>query len=285
MSAVLGMLALSLCSGLTAAWFGNRGGEADHAQKPPAPAATNGLTIPKDHPRIWWSPERLEQGRRWLAKTHLQPRADNVWDNALCYVLTRQKAYARPVITAMLAYQIPEERLRQESVDLYRWNDWFPVVFDWTYGAMTPDERQKPIEKYKGYVDGIRNKPWGGPKMPASNYYWGYFRNELNWAIATYHENPMAQTFLEHALSTRWQDSFLPFAAEQAKGGVPAEGTQYGRYMLQYPVVPFTTVRRLGRDLFRETHFYKEATLWLIYATTPGAQGGCGQAYLSVVSL
>src|SRR5436305_15122503 len=74
MSAVLGMLALSLCSGLTAAWFGNRGGEADHAQKPPAPAATNGLTIPKDHPRIWWAPARLEQGSRWPAENSRRPR-------------------------------------------------------------------------------------------------------------------------------------------------------------------------------------------------------------------
>ena len=271
MSTGLGMLALSLCSGLTSAWFGNSGSEADQAQKPSAPVATKGLTIPKDHPRIWWSPERLERGRRWLARTHLKPRVENVWDNALCYVLTRQKAYARPVINAMLAYQIPEERLRQESVDLYRWNDWFPVVFDWTYGAMTPDERQKLIEKYNGYVDAIRNKPWGGPKMPASNYYWGYLRNELNWALATYHETPKAQAFLEHALTTRWQNSFLPFAAEQARGGVPAEGTQYGRYMLQYPVVPFTTLRLLGRDLFQETNFYKEAVFWLIYSTTPAA--------------
>src|SRR5262249_40612360 len=127
-------------------------------------------------------------------------------------------------------------------------------------------------------------KRWGDGRMPANNYYWGYLRNELNWAIATYHENPMARTFLEHALVTRWQNSFLPFAAAEARGGVPAEGTQYGRYMLHYPVVPFTTMRLLGRDLFRETDFYKEAVFYMIYGTTPAptACKGSGKLYYQV---
>jgi Heparinase II/III-like protein len=238
-------------------------------QTPPPLLEGKGLAIPKAHPRIWWSRERLARARSWLARHRLQPRSDNAWDNGLCYVVTRQPQYARVVIKLMLAFEIPEERLEQVSVDYYRWNDWFPVLFDWTYDAMTEEQRRKLIQRYNHYVEVTSKKPWGGPTMPTNNYYWGYFRNELNWAIATYYESPMARSFLEHALTTRWQKSFTPFAASQARGGVPSEGTQYGRYMLQYPVVPFTTMRLLGRDLFRETDFYRDAIFYMIYGTTP----------------
>ncbi len=87
----------------------------------------------------------------------------------------------------------------------------------------------------------MMTKGWGGPGMESSNYYWGYLRNELNWGIATYYENSMAQTFLNDALVTRWQNGVLPYFAGPDKGGVPPEGSAYGPVMLSYPVVPFTT--------------------------------------------
>jgi hypothetical protein len=111
--------------------------------------------------------------------------------------------------------------------------------------------------------------------MPSSNYYWGVFRNELNWGIATYYENPMAQTFLTDALVTRWQNSFLPYASSgDGRGGVADEGSAYGQVMDSYPMVPFETSKLLGRDLFTETNFYKEALFQTIYATTPAPTGG-----------
>jgi hypothetical protein len=106
--------------------------------------------------------------------------------------------------------------------------------------------------------------------MPANNYFWGYLRNELNWAVASYYENPMADTFLNDALVTRWQNAFVPYANSDGKGGTPGEGSQYGRYLLEYPTVPFTTAGLLGRDLYAETNFYREALYNLIYATSIG---------------
>src|SRR5436305_2794305 len=101
--------------------------------------------------------------------------------------------------------------------------------------------------------------------MEASNVYWGYLRNELNWGIATYGENPMAGQFLDFALKTRWADSFLPYAGPggQGAGGVPQEGSQYGRYMLQYPLIPFATAAQMGRQLYDETPFFKAAVFYL----------------------
>src|SRR5207245_2134035 len=103
--------------------------------------------------------------------------------------------------------------------------------------ALTPAQRQTFMDRYNHYAEAMMEKPWGGPTMAGDNYYWGYLRNELNWGIASYYENPMAQTFLQDALVTRWQQSFLPYAASgSGLGGLAPEGAQYGRYMLGYPV-------------------------------------------------
>jgi hypothetical protein len=235
------------------------------ADQPPSKS----LTIPRTHPRLWWSKDRLALAKKWYAKNPFTPKNNDPLANALRYVLTGEGASAQAAIKVLMSFSIPDERLRQVSVDYYRWAGWVPVVYDWTFNALTPDQRKSFMAHYNHYVDVIRQKPWGGVGMEGNNYYWGYLRNELNWAIATYHENPKAKTFLTHALETRWKKSFLPWAAGPGRGGVPPEGWQYGRYLLAYPLVPFISSRLLGRDLYNETNFFREATFHLIYATTP----------------
>src|SRR5262249_35159949 len=118
-------------------------------------------------------------------------------------------------------------------------------------------------------------KSWGGPQMPGNNYYWGYTRNELEWGIATYGENASAKSILDDALVTRWQGSFLPYAAGTGKvdgrGGVPLEGAQYGAYLAGYPTFPFASANLYGRSLYDETDFFKGTVFYLLYATMPAA--------------
>ena len=66
------------------------------------------------------------------------------------------------------------------------------------------------------------------------NYYWGYWRSALDWAITSAQDgNPLATTFLNDALITRWQNSFLPYAAGgRGRGGVAAEGSILSRSVL-----------------------------------------------------
>lgn len=242
-----------------------------------APAAPKKLTIPRTHPRIWWTPERIAQAKKIYAMYAFEPRKDQPWENAFCYVVTGNRKYAQAAIALMEGFVIPEKQLEGVASDQYRWNDWFPVVYDWTYDVMTAKQRKTLMDRYTHYVDVIQQKPWGGPGHETSNYYWGYFRNEFNWGIATYYEEPNAQTFLDHALITRWEKSFLPYAGSNGRGGVAVEGSQYGPYMLAYPVVPFVTARLLGRDLQAETNFFREAVYDLIYATTPAPTVRKGQ--------
>jgi hypothetical protein len=229
-----------------------------------------GLTIPSEHPRLWWDAEREARAEAWYASNPFSPPADDAWGNALRYRITGDAANARAAISRMMAFRVPDNDLNGTKSDTYRWEDWVPVVYDWCYDQMTPAERAEFTDRYNYYAQTMMGKLWGGPGGPGNNYFWGYLRNEFNWAVASWGENPMAETFLNDALVTRWQDSFVPYAASDARGGTPPEGSQYGRYLLQYPVVPFTSAGLMGRDLFGETNFYREALYNLVYATSNG---------------
>ncbi len=231
------------------------------------------LAIPTGHPRLWWNAARLTRARQWYAANPFTPSSGAAFGNALRYVLTGEQAYARNAIAALMSFTISDAELKGVASDNYRWNDWVPVVFDWTYDAMTAQERQDFIARYNRYVDIMRQKSWGGTWQPSGNYYWGYWRNEFNWAVASFYHNPDAQKFLDYALTTRWTQSFVPWAAGPGRGGVPHEGSQYGRYMLGYPVIPLVSAELMGRSLFSETAFHRDAILYLIYTTVQSPSG------------
>jgi hypothetical protein len=226
------------------------------------------FTIPAEHARIWWTPQRLAEARQWYYENDFTVDMGDPWSTAFAYVITQDVTYARATIDRLMNFEISESELNGVASDNYRWNDWVPVAYDWTYNAMTADERTTFMDRYNHYVSVLNDHDWGGPGMDANNYFWGYFRNELNWAIATYYENPLAGQFLENALVTRW-GSFLEYANDEAVGGVAGEGSQYGRYMLSYPMTAMVSMDNFGRDLFSETNFFKEAVFNLIYSTTP----------------
>jgi len=249
-----------------------------------APAgAQQGMTIPSSHPRLWWTSARISQAQTWYASHPFTPDSSDALGNAFRYICTGETSYAQTAINLLMNFTISQSELDGTASDNYRWNDWVPLVFDWCYNQMTPTQRQTFMDRYNGYVNIIRQKSWGGPGMPASNYYTGYFRNELNWAIATWYESGMASTFLDWAMVTRWQNAFLPYCLTgTGLGGIPAEGTQYGRYMVGYPVCPLMTAKLCGRDMYNETNFYKEAFFYFVYASSTGPvynKGGASQYY------
>ncbi|HZL36087.1 MAG TPA: hypothetical protein VFC78_12295, partial [Tepidisphaeraceae bacterium] len=236
------------------------------------PPTYDGLTIPVAHARLWWTPARLQQAKVWYAANPFTPRANDPMNNALAYVLTGNTAYAQNAINSLMNFTIRQSELDSAAASNdYRWNDWVPVVFDWCHDQMTAAQQSTFIARYNGYVYTIMRKSWGGPTMPSNNYFWGYLRNELNWGIATYYEDTVdAQAFINDALVTRYENSFVPWAASTGRGGVAVEGSEYGRYLLEYSTVPFATAALLGQDLYSKTNFYKEAVYNLIYGTTPG---------------
>ena len=225
------------------------------------------LNIPTQHPRIWFTPERLAAARAWYSPSRFRQRRDDYAGYAFRHLMRRDTAAARTAIG--WAMNLVFDTSRTSSNEARWFGESAILIYDWAHDQFTAAERETFVQRWNGYVAALAKKSWGGPEMPQSNYFWGYFRNELLWAIATYHENPMAQAILEHAMSVRWQKSFLPHAAGPARGGVPLEGSQYGRYLLQYACTPLMTAHLAGRAMFDETAFFREALYWLIHATTP----------------
>ena len=226
------------------------------------------LVIPKARPRLWWNAERLERARRWYARNRFSPRDDRPVDLALHHVLTREARSARTLIDWVMdmAFEVGGV-----ASDKARWHGEAVILaYDWCYDQMTAAERATLIPRWNGYIETLDAKSWGGPGMEANNYFLGYFRNALEWGIATFHENPRAAAILDRALTARWRDAFLPWAAGPGKGGIPHEGSQYGRLALSYFTIPFVTARLLGRDMWKETPYFQELIYYFIYSLTPG---------------
>jgi hypothetical protein len=234
-------------------------------------ARSDGLVIPRGHPRVWFNddPQRIAQAQAYYAQHPLNPSSTDGLGNALVYVLTGDTTAAQNAVTALMNFTISEGELQSVASDNYRWSDWVPVTYDWVHDAMTPDQIQTFTDRYNYYTSTVINKSWGGPGMPDNNFFWGYFENELNWAIASYYDNPMAQTFLDDALITRWQNNFVPWTNGPGRGGVEKEGTEYGKVDLSYPSLALTTAALMGGDQYTSTNFYKEAIFNQIYATSP----------------
>lgn len=235
---------------------------------PAAAPSAFGLNIPAARPRLWWTPERLAAARGWYSRNQPAIRRDDYLGFAFRYLMKGDTGAARTAIAGAASLAFDTSRTSSNEARWY--GEAAILIFDWCYDQFPPAEREAFIQRWNGYLEALRHKSWGGLEMPQSNYFWGYLRNELEWGIATYHENPAAPTFLEHALKMRWQGSFLPHAGGPARGGMPLEGSQYGRYLLQYASVPLMTAHLAGRPVFTETKFFREALFWLLYATLPG---------------
>ncbi|MFN7939524.1 MAG: malectin domain-containing carbohydrate-binding protein [Bryobacteraceae bacterium] len=241
-----------------------------------AQAQTAGLDIPAAHPRLWFTPGRLAQARAWYASNPFTPSSSDYIGQAFRYLMTGETQYARSAIAHAVSVTAPD--LAANSPDPYtgvasdtaRWEGEIVILtYDWCYDQMTPAERTTVRDRWNFYINNLRQKPWGGPTMPQSNYYWGYLRNEFEWAIATWGESAMAETFLNHALSTRWQNSFVPHALTGGLGGVFQEGSGYGRALAEYSTVPLISSALMGRDLTAESSYFRDAVFYMIYATPP----------------
>ncbi len=232
-------------------------------------ASSTALDIPTGHPRLWWTPARLTAAKAWAHSNPFTPSSDDPLELSLDYVLNGNAASARNAINQLMNLDIP---LSGTASDPFRWyGEWAIVTYDWCYDQMTDAERATILSRWNGAVAHWNGASWGAVGMEADNYYWGYLRNSLLWGMATFGENPQAQGFIDAALKTRYNNSFLPYAAKDGRGGVSTEGTEYGRYMFDYPVIAFGSADDSGRKAFSETNFYCEAVYYMIYSTSPAS--------------
>ena len=125
-----------------------------------------------------------------------------------------------------------------------------------------------------GYVDAARFLSWGGTTMPFSNFFWGYWRNDIEWGVISSGESMYSADLLADGLATRWPIALTLFAGTgdftgaSQKGGVWTESSQYGGESYTYQGMPLLLCQRYGRDLSLETNWYREAGMFSVYNAT-----------------
>jgi hypothetical protein len=245
-------------------------------------SATNGLVIPTTRPRLWFTASNIEAARDRYAASPFTPYTpvnddQDALENATAAILTRNATNANTWARNAIAWGLAQTQaivMSGVASDNARWiGETIVLIYDWCYPWMTAGERATYLSATNTWINYWRQQSWGGPNMPENNYHWGYLRDELEWAITTYEENvSMAGTFLTDAFTTRLQNNVYPAAASGGlRGGVGREGSQYGVYINSYAHVPWLSSYLMGRDLFSETDYWREAAYANIYTTTPAA--------------
>jgi hypothetical protein len=245
---------------------------------------THGLHVPPTHPRLWFDGPRLARARAHYAANPFAPSSGaeevlalqraargllNAGDPADQRVQCRAALDWAMARTAAMAASIADTASQRDAA---RWNGEAIIAsFDWCHPHLTPAEEAAFVADTNAWVRFWPEQPYGGVPMYQNNYYWGFVRNQIMWAIASYEDNTaVAEALLDDALVARLENNFHPLAAHPqiGRGGVVQEGTQYGPYLVGYSVIPFATASLLGRDLREESNFWKEAVYGFVYSTT-----------------
>ncbi|HXU65422.1 MAG TPA: hypothetical protein VN962_27165 [Polyangia bacterium] len=234
-----------------------------------APAWTPpAFTVPAARPRLWWTPERLARAKAFVQRTKFAARDDDPTGQAILYLTTGDKSEGRRAVDWLMKLEVSTSGVASDGA---RWfGEDAMLVFDWCHDLLTPQQLQTLTDRWNVTLDTLNKKSWGNGEMPANNYFWGYTRNDLEWGLATAHDNPRAAGILDEGLRNRFGRDFVAYGAREGRGGVLTEGTQYGQYILGYATVPLVSMSHLGVNMWDATTFFRDAVYYLIYATTPG---------------
>ncbi|HEX8027744.1 MAG TPA: hypothetical protein VF491_04740, partial [Vicinamibacterales bacterium] len=213
----------------------------------------------------------MARARAWYRSHQFQPASDDTAGFAFVCVVAGEAEACEKAITLAMNQQCRNAACNSANPEVgvasddARWEgENVILVYDWLYERLTPVQRATLIARWNTYFHNIRQHTWGGPEQVQSNFNWGYMRNEIDWGIATWGENPDAPVNLQHGLRVRWQDNAVPHFRAEGRGGVMQEGSAYGSALGQYSVVPFLSAQLLGRDVYRETNFFREAVFYVL---------------------
>jgi hypothetical protein len=244
------------------------------------------LNIPSTHPRILFtSATDLSRARTWYASNATTPSAGSAIDQAYVGLMTQNATNCRNAINLVLNnanYQLAAtlaDPLVVASDGARSIGEEAMVTYDWCHAHFTASERATFKTRWNDWVTILNAKPWGGRGMEDNNYYWGYMRNSMLMGLATWGENTVAgvdkaREFLMHGYATRFLDWLVSYYPHELAGGVPPEGTAYGRVMFDYHLLPFLTLRNLGEDPFNRVRFWKESIYYTAYSMTPAKTAG-----------
>jgi hypothetical protein len=255
-------------------------------------SATNtvaGLSIPNGHPRLFWNPGRVATAQAWVKSTgyaglttSFRPLDD--YDVAFtCFVMNVSAACTQAITDAVSFSPASANGTGTGDDNMRALGEQRILIRDWLYPGCG-----KPSCLTSGQVmtfdtnwnlwQSNQDAPiqtWGNVGMPVSNYFCGQFRNDFDFGIASYVDNPNAAANLKYGAVNRWND-LLSFVSPTGTGkngtlgyGLYSQegGGEYGRYCLNYYAVPLASSALLGRDMWTETSAFQSGVLQTIYNT------------------
>jgi len=239
----------------------------------PVTAFAAQLQIPASHPRLFYANSaRLTQTQSWLTGHPLNPVGTSstaMMERALRGLLTGSNSDCDQAVAYLVGWEASaqgsgvRDALRQQGEDVL-------LIYDWCHHRLSPVQISTLVTRWNGYLDVEFADDFANHGAEANNYWWGRTRNSLLWGIASFNDNARAQYFIDQALDVRMDQWFAGWYQDFGRGGVFAEGTDYGVTMLAYPLIAFASAADFGHDAFAQTPFFREAIYALIYGTTPG---------------
>lgn len=243
-----------------------------------APIGAAALDVPATHPRLWYgNAARLAQARTYFQGTPFTPSGADLTrlnqQRALRGLMTQGNADCDQAVAYLATWVVSgnfRDALRQQGDALIQ-------IYDWCHHRLSPAQISTLVARWNGYLDTDNSDAFANRGAEANNYFWGRVANNLAWGIASHGDNPRAQEYIDNALDLRLDTWFADWYQDFGRGGVFAEGGDYGSVMLSYPVVPFASAADFGYDPYERTPFFREAIYALIYGTTPGPTAITGE--------
>ena len=248
-----------------------------------------GLSIPTNHPRLFWNAGRLATAQAWAKSTSYPGvitdfRPLDFYDLAFtCFIMNNATACST-VIADAIAITPSSSSGTGVGDDIMRRNgEWVMIVRDWLAPGCGKVQCLTALQA--STIDSNWNawqtnqdaaiQTWGNVGMPTSNYFAGQFRNDFDFGIASYFDNPNADANLRYGIQNRWND-LVNFVSPTGTGKNGAKGYalhnqegggEYGRYSVNYYAFPLASSAVLGRNLWNETTAFKSGVLQTIYNT------------------
>jgi Immunoglobulin I-set domain/Heparinase II/III-like protein len=248
-----------------------------------------GLTFPSAHPRLFWNAGRVAAAQAWVTSTSYPGVTTNFrsldhYDLAFtCFIMNNATACSTVIADAVALTPTSVNGTGVGDDSMRREGEWVMIVRDWL--APGCGKAQCLTAAQASAIDfnwsiwqanqDAAIQTWGNVGMPTSNYFAGQFRNDFDFGIASYIDNPNADKNLKYGVQDRWND-LLNYASPTGTGkngklGYALHnqegGGEYGRYSVGYYAFPLASSALLGRDLWTETTTFKSGVLQTIYNT------------------
>jgi hypothetical protein len=252
-------------------------------------SANYGLNIPSNHPRLFWNAGRIATAQAWVKSTGYSGvttdfRPFDYYDLAFtCYIMNNPTACSTVIADAVAFTPSSSSGTGVGDDNMRRNGEWIMIVRDWLApgcgkAQCLTTQQASTIDANWSVWQANQDAPiqtWGNVGMPTSNYFAGQFRNDFDFGIASYLDNPTADKNLKYGIQNRWND-LLSYVSPTGTGkngklgyGLHNQegGGEYGRYSVNYYAFPLASSAVLGRNLWNETTAFKSGVLQTIYNT------------------